>query len=225
MGEAIGQMLPFAVGVMVSPMPVVAIVLMLVTPQARSNGIAFVLGWILGIGFVGVILLLLAATAEVGEQGEPAAWIDWLKLLLGLLLLVVAIRQWAGRPDTDADVRMPKWLGALDSITPVKATGLALLLGTVNPKNLVFIIGGAAAVAETGIAAGGQAIAWVVFTAIASVGVAAPLAIYLGMGDRSAEKLEGMKSWMIRNNAAVMAVLCLVVGAKLIGDAITGLST
>src|SRR5688572_1844907 len=103
MGEAIGQMLPFAVGVMVSPMPVVAMVLMLVTPQARSNGIAFVLGWILGIGFAGAILLLLAATVEVGEQGEPAAWIDWLKLLLGLLLLVVAIRQWEGRPDTDAE--------------------------------------------------------------------------------------------------------------------------
>ena len=53
MGAAVGQMLPYAVGVMVSPMPVVAMVLMLVTPQARANGIAFVLGWILGIALGG----------------------------------------------------------------------------------------------------------------------------------------------------------------------------
>ena len=119
---------------------------------------------------------------------------------------------------------MPKWLTALDTITPVKAAGLALLLGTVNPKNLIFIIGGVAAVAQTGVSAGSQAIAWVVFTVIASVGVAVPLTIYLALGDRSEEKLEGLKSWMIRNNTAIMAVLCLVVGAKLIGDAITGLS-
>lgn len=224
MGEAIGQMLPYAVGVMVSPMPVVAMVLMLVTPQARANGIAFVLGWILGIGLAGTILLLLAGPADVGGEGEPATWVDWLKLLLGLLLLLLAVRQWRGRPDTDADVRMPKWLTALDTITPVKAAGLALLLGTVNPKNLIFIIGGVAAVAQTGVSAGSQAIAWVVFTVIASVGVAVPLTIYLALGDRSEEKLEGLKSWMIRNNTAIMAVLCLVVGAKLIGDAITGLS-
>jgi threonine/homoserine/homoserine lactone efflux protein len=144
--------------------------------------------------------------------------------VLGLLLLVVAIRQWTGRPDTDAEVRMPKWLGALDSITPPKAAGLAVLLSTVNPKNLIFIIGGAAAVAQAGVSAGSEAVAWVVFTVIASVGVGVPLAIYLGLGDRSAAKLEGLKAWMIRNNVAVMAVLCLVVGAKLIGDAITGLS-
>jgi hypothetical protein len=43
MGEAIGQLLPFAVGVAVSPMPIVAVVLMLVTPRAWSNGPAFLL--------------------------------------------------------------------------------------------------------------------------------------------------------------------------------------
>ena len=35
--------------------------------------------------------------------------------------------------------------------------------------------------------------------------------------------LDELKSWMAAHNAAIMAVLCLVIGAKLIGDAITGL--
>ena len=53
MGEAIGQLLPFAVGVAVSPTPIVAMVLMLITPKARVNGVVFVLGWILGICVAG----------------------------------------------------------------------------------------------------------------------------------------------------------------------------
>jgi hypothetical protein len=36
--------------------------------------------------------------------------------------------------------------------------------------------------------------------------------------------LERLKNWMAANNTAIMAVLCLIIGVKLIGDAITGFS-
>jgi Sap, sulfolipid-1-addressing protein len=93
MGEAIGQLLPFAVGVAVSPMPIVAVVLMLVTRRARTNGPAFLVGWIAGIAILGAILLAIAGPASASDDGRPAAWVDWLKLVLGLLLLLVAARQ------------------------------------------------------------------------------------------------------------------------------------
>jgi hypothetical protein len=64
MGEAIGQLLPFAVGVAVSPMPIVAVVLMLVTPRARTNGPAFLLGWIVGIALAGAVLLAIAGPSR-----------------------------------------------------------------------------------------------------------------------------------------------------------------
>ena len=53
MGDAIGQVLSFGVGVALSPVPIIAVVLMLGTPRARSNGPAFVAGWILGLAVVG----------------------------------------------------------------------------------------------------------------------------------------------------------------------------
>jgi len=224
MGEAIGQLLPFAVGVAVSPMPVVAMVLMLMTSQARASGVAFVLGWMLGIGVAGAILLALAGPSDASSDGAPADWVDWLKLLLGALLLLIAVKEWRARPAGDAEPPAPKWMGALESLTPVKAGLIALALGTINPKNLLLIIGGAAAVAQTGISGGDQAIAWIVFTLIASIGVAAPLVIYFAMGARASAILDGIRHWMVRNNTAVMAVLCLIVGVKLIGDAITGFS-
>ncbi len=53
MGQAIGGSLPLAIGIAVSPIPIIAVVLMLTTPVARVNGPAFVLGWLLGLGVIG----------------------------------------------------------------------------------------------------------------------------------------------------------------------------
>lgn len=223
MGEAIGAVLPFAVGVAISPMPVVAMVLMLLTPRARSNGVTFVLGWMLGIAVAGAILIAIAGPAGANDEGAPADWVSWLKLLLGILLVLVAVKEWKARPGPDEEVAMPKWMSALDGMTPPKAGGLALLLGTVNPKNLLLIVGGAAAVAQLGAPTSDETMAWIVFTLIATLGIATPLGIYLALGDRAGATLDELKTWMTRNNTAVMAVLCLVIGVKLLGDGIAGL--
>ncbi len=94
MGNAIGQTLSLAVGVALSPVPIIAVILMLVTPRARSNGPAFVLGWLVGLAIVGTIVLLLAGPANANDGGEPATSVDVLKLVLCLLLVLVALRQW-----------------------------------------------------------------------------------------------------------------------------------
>jgi threonine/homoserine/homoserine lactone efflux protein len=224
MGQAIGQLLPFAVGVAVSPMPIVAVVLMLVTPQARTNGPAFLLGWLVGVGIGGAILLALAGPTNASSDGAPADWVSWLKLLLGAALVLLAAKQWRGRPHEGDEVATPKWMGALDNFTPVKALLGGVVLSIANPKNLLLIVGGAAALAQFGLSAGDQTVCWIVFTVIASVGVGAPVVIYFAMGERAAAILDELKTWMARNNAVVMAVLCLIIGVKLVGDAITGLS-
>ena len=63
------------------------------------------------------------------------------------------------------------------------------------------------------------------FVAVATIGPGAPVAIYFAMGERSKAILDELRSWMAQNNAAIMAVICLLIAAKLIGDGITGLST
>ena len=80
----------------------------------------------------------------------------------------------------------------------------------------------AAAIAQTGISGGDQAIALAIFVLIGSLGVIAPLGLYFGLGSRSAKTLEALKSWMAANNAVIMAVMLLVIGAKLLGDGISG---
>ena len=52
-----------------------------------------------------------------------------------------------------------------------------------------------------------------------------PVAIAFGMGDRARGILDDLKAWMGLHNAAIMAVLCLVIGAKLAGDGLSGLGS
>jgi threonine/homoserine/homoserine lactone efflux protein len=224
MGQAIGESLPVAVGVALSPIPIVAVILMLVTPRGRANGPAFVLGWVLGLAVVGTIVLSVAGGADATSEGETATWADVLKLVLGALLLLVATRQWRARPHEGEQPPTPKWMGALERFTPLKAAGAGALLSAMNPKNLLLAISGAVAIASVGVSSGEEAGAYAVFVLVGSAGVAAPVVIYFALGDRSAALLERMKNWLAWHNAVIMAVLLLVIGAKLVGDAISGFS-
>jgi hypothetical protein len=225
MGEAVGGSLPLAVGIALSPIPIIAVVLMLTSRKAKVNGPAFVLGWLLGLGIVGAIVLSLAGPAGGSTAGSPATWVSWLKLVLGVLLLLIALQQFRGRPHGDEQGQMPKWMATIDKTTPVGALGLAALLSGANPKNLLLAVGGAATIAQTGISGGQQAIAYLIFALIGTVGVAIPVGIYFAMGARSAALLAGLKDWLSRHNAVIMSVLCLIIGAKLIGDAISALTS
>ncbi len=224
MGQAIGGSLPLAIGIAISPIPIIAVVLILTTPRARVNGPAFILGWLLGLGVIGAIVLAIADPAKASSSGAPATGVSWLKIALGVLLLLVAVRQFRGRPHDQEQAAMPNWMGAIDNFKPLAAVGTGALLAGANPKNLLLAVGGAATIAQTGIAAAQQAIAYVIFAVIATIGVGAPVGIYFAMGNRSQDILGRLKDWMGQHNAVIMSVLCLIIGAKLIGDAISALT-
>jgi hypothetical protein len=224
MGQAIGGSLALAVGIALSPIPIIAVVLMLTTPRARANGPAFVLGWLLGLGVVGAIVLAVAGPANASTSGAPATWVSWLKIILGAGLLLIAVRQFRGRPHGEDQAPMPKWMGAIENFKPAAALGAGVLLAGANPKNLLLAVAGAATIAQTGIAGAQQAIAYLIFAVIATIGVGTPVVIYFAMGERSQELLGKLKNWMGQHNAVIMSVLCLIIGAKLIGDAISALT-
>jgi hypothetical protein len=54
--------------------------------------------------------------------------------------------------------------------------------------------------------------------------VATPVVISLAMGQRSAVLLERLKLWMLEHNAIIMAVLCFLIAAKLLGDGVASLT-
>src|SRR5690349_12275038 len=163
--QAIGQLLPTAAAVALSPIPIVAVIIVLGSPRARSNGPAFALGWIVGLTVVSVVVLLVAGGAD-DPDSATAAGVDWGRAALGLLLVAMAHRQWKKRPKHGETAEMPKWISSVESISAGRALGLGLLLSAVNPKNLILTAAAAATIAEAGMGAGDEAIAVAVFVAL-----------------------------------------------------------
>ena len=223
MGQAIGQSLPFAVGLAVSPFPLVAMVLILGTPHGRVNGPVFALASIAGMAAVGALVLVLAGDEAATDSGAPARWVTWLRLVLGLLLLAYAAKGFLRRPPADAEQKTPGWMRALDSLTVVGAAGMGVLLSALNPKNLVLAVAGAAAIAQQDLPAGQAAGALAVMVAIGTLGVTVPLAMTLVLGARGDAALGSVKDWMVRNNGLIIAVVALIFGVSLVGDAISAL--
>src|SRR5215216_2486659 len=223
MGQAIGEILPLAIGVAISPVPIIAIVLMLGTPRARSNGLAFALGWVAGLTIVGGALLAVASGNSENDDGGPATWVSLVKLALGILFLLLALRTWRGRPRGGQEVAMPKWMQAIDTFTTGKSLGFGVLLSGVNPKNLALTIAAGTTIAQTGISGGEAAGTLAIFILVGSLSILAPVVVYFALGPKATTILDELKTWMAAHNAAIMAVLLLVLGVKLIGDAIGGL--
>jgi Sap, sulfolipid-1-addressing protein len=224
MGAAIGDVLPLAIGIAISPVPIIAIILMLLTPQAKGNGLAFLCGWLLGLVVVGTIALVVANSAGVSTSTGPSETASVIRLLLGVLLLLAALRRWRARPQPGQEAPLPKWMEALDGFTPVKSFGAGALLSGVNPKNLVLNLAAAAGIAQAGLTGAEQAIVVAVLVVIGSLGIIAPVAVYFAMGENATHMLDGWKAWLAVHNAAVMVVLFLVFAMVLIGKGISGLS-
>ena len=217
MGAAIGNMLASAVGVAISPVPIIAVILMLFTTRATANSISFLVGWILGLAVAGGVVLALDLEASDGSESTGGGWV---KVAIGLLFLGLGWRNWTGRPTGDEHAEMPGWMATIDDFTAAKSFGLAFVLAAVNPKNLGLTISAVVKITGSGLTSGEEIGTLVVFVMIASITVAVPVIANLVLGAKAEGGLETMKEWLINYNNVVMTVLFVVLGAKVLGDGI-----
>jgi threonine/homoserine/homoserine lactone efflux protein len=221
--EAIGHILPLGLVIALSPVPIIAVVLMLAGDRARTTGPAYLIGFVAGLAVLGAVVLLVSSAIGPSEDSEPSTWVSVLLIVLGVALVLLAVKTWRGRPRAGEDAALPKWMAAIDGLHAPKALGFGALLAAANPKNLMVIVAAAAEIAGTGIDGGQKAIAYAVFILIATAGVTAPVAVHVALGERSREPLDAVKSWMAANNTVIMAVITLVIGVKILGDGLAGL--
>jgi threonine/homoserine/homoserine lactone efflux protein len=224
MGEVIGDLLPLAIGVAISPIPIIAVILMLLSKQPAKASAGFLVGWLVGITLVTVVVLLLVGQAADTSSGKPSTISSILKLVLGALLVLMALRQWQSRPKEGETGTMPKWMNAIASFTFGKAAGLGFLLSAVNPKNLIMCLGAGTTIGAAHLSGTDQVIVVVIFVLIAASTVLAPVVLYMSASARMRHPLEELRAWLTQNNAAVMGVLLLVIGVSLIGKGIAGLT-
>ncbi len=217
MNEVIGEILPLAIGVAISPMPIIAVILMLLAPRAAATAAAFLVGWVAGIVVVATAVTLIAANSGLSSGGSGSSASATLKIIVGVLLLVLAWRQWRSRPRPGQEPATPGWLKAIDSLTPAKAAGLGFLLSAINPKNLLMILGAGVVIGQANLPAGQTAVVIAIFTVLAACTVAVPVIVFAASRAKATVWLTDLKAWLIAHNAAVMTVLLLIIGVVLIG--------
>lgn len=217
MGAVIGDLLPLAVGVAISPIPIVAAILMLLSANAGSTSVGFAIGWVVGIVVAAGVFVLLSGS--IGLSGGHRSSVSWIRIALGALLVVFAVRQWRSRGDTS----VPKWMQAIDRLTLSRAAGLGVALAAVNPKNLLLCVSAGVAIGAAGQPAGTDVVAVLVFTVIAASTVLLPVVGYTVAADRLRGPLDSLKNWLQANNHQVMAIVLLIMGAAVIGKGLGGL--
>lgn len=221
MYEVLGDIIPFAVGVALSPLPVIAALLLVMAPVGARGGLAFLTARLLA--FAALTTLFAWASDLVDDAADSTVPAAIARLVLGGVLLVWAVLKWRGRPQGDAQGKLPGWMASIDAMRAAAAFRLGLVLTVVNPKEIAFAAGAGFTIGGAFLGAGEMVLAGAVFVLLACASVAVPVLAVLIGGARTAPNLAEARSWLVRNNAAVLAIVLLVLGAMLIGSGLSGL--
>ena len=216
----LSETLPFAIGVAASAVAVIALVLILQGSRALSSGVSFTLGWVLGVG----VVCAAGVAFGLAVSDDPARWTQWLRSLLGALLLIAAIRKWRQRVPSGQEPTPPKWMSGLQDSAPGKAAVLGFLLGGINPKNLMLTLGAAATLGASSLSSSELWITGIAYVVVASVTVLVPMGIYILMRSKADELLANLGEWMKSKSDAITIVVLVIFGVKLLLGGLAGLT-
>ena len=215
---------PFAVGIAISPVPIITVILALFSKKAKWNGPAFLLGWAMGIAVVAIPVLIISESSNLVPETKASLTASIVRLALGILLLLIAIRNWKKRPKKGEEGVIPKWLMVIETVSPLKVFAVGFFFADLtNPKNTALTVAGTLSIAHSEIPATAKPILLAIFILMSSVGIAIPVIYYLAGGSHAKKILDIWKKWLIQNNATVMATLFLVFGSILISQGMKGL--
>ncbi|MEK9956835.1 MAG: GAP family protein [Actinomycetota bacterium] len=218
--STLSETLPFAIGVAASAVAVIALVLILQGSRALPSGLSFTLGWVLGVG----VVCAVGVAFGLAVSDDPARWTQWLRTLLGALLLVAAVRKWRQRVPSGQEPTPPKWMSGLQDSAPGKAAVLGFLLGGINPKNLMLTLGAAATLGASGLSSSELWITGIAYVVVASLTVLVPMGIYVLMRSKADELLANLGEWMKSNSDAITIVVLVIFGVKLLLGGLAGLA-
>ena len=227
MGELILSLVPVALGVVLSPLAIMALVAVLLSRNARMNGIAYLIGWVVGLAGLMALFLWLFPVLEVHAIGEPPLWVAIVRVLIGLFLAAAAvwvyrkgrahiIRMAAASSPRDvvaASPQLPGWLHSVESFRPGRTLLLGVGLFVLNPVDASCAILAALDISLSDV--GATAAAWVAiaFVVIGTLPIALPVLYVVVRGPQAQPLLDRVRTWIAGNTHVLNAALLLVIGA------------
>lgn len=212
MGNVIAEILPYAVGVAISPIPIIAVVLMLLSPKAKTASIGLLAGWVAGIIVTVTVFILVSEMLPKDRSDGSMPIVGTIKIVLGAVFLFMAIRQWRSRPKKGTEVALPTWMQAIDKTGVMSAAVIGVLLAAVNPVNMLMLSSAGLTIGSSELRGGDLVIVVAVFVATAASTMVIPVIGYLFAAPTLARPLDLLRGWLARNNAIIIALLLLVIG-------------
>ncbi|WP_271001025.1 GAP family protein [Listeria seeligeri] len=218
MDSAISAILSPAVGILISPFPIVGLILILLSNKARINSIFYTVGWIVGniaVFFIGLFLM----GSAVSSSEDQSMVVKIVLLVLGVLLILLGAHDFMKRSKNGEEATTPKWFEKMSHIKPGGAMVFAFVLSAVNPKNMLLSLTAGVSVGTLNLAGGQEITATIIFGIIACCSIYIPTIAFLIAGRKLNNVLDITRKWLIQNNSVIMAVLFLFIGLSVISKA------
>ncbi len=215
--DVISSTLSSAIAIAISPVPIIAVILMLMTSRATRLGLSFLIAWFLGIVVAITVTALLSGVIPEPSTDSTQPVLGVIMLLLGVGLLLLGVRQWRTRPAPGVAAELPAWMAKIDSLGVPATFGLGFALAAVNPKNLLVAASAGAVIGHAELPVGEFIGTVAIFSAIAALSVLLPVLIAMLAPRAAVKALTGIRTWLTDNNAAIMTVLLVLIGFNVIG--------
>ncbi len=215
---------PLIIGSAVVPIQIIITILLLRSSAGRMTAVAWVAGMATVRLIQGVVFGLLVSSgteATTAEPGSASPFTASLLLVLGLLLLVLALRQLLHHPDEDAPP--PKWLTMTETMKPGKAFLIGAGLLAIGAKFWVFTLGAISAISDAGLGQPGSTLTFLLFVVLAQSVQITVLVAAFAAPRKSEALLSHASSWLTAHNRVIVIVLGVVFGLWFLAKGLTGL--
>lgn len=216
------DLLVIGIGIAVNPIPLTAFILVLASKGGVRKGAAFLFGWLLSLAAVIAVTAFARGDEPSDSDSTPSLAALAVKMLIGVALVLIAVRQRRrmGRPKPPK--KPPKWQTGIDNMSPWYAIGLGPL---VQPWGLIaagvaIIIG-----AEDTMTEAQSITALVLFCLVGSSSYLAMELYAAFRPEKTQAFLTRLRAWIDGHTDQIIVVASLVLGFYLIGisiyDAVT----
>ena len=215
----IGLSIPIAIGLALSPLPIIAMVLALMSAGGRTRGTFLLLGRVLAL--VVVFAVVIGASDAITALADLVSLPPVVKVVLGFALIVFGIVKW--RPKASGPAALPGWMTTLETASPPKAFGLGFLLTVANPKELGLLTAAGVTIGGAALTIPEEIVVALAVVFVACLSIAIPLLAAVVAPTWMTPRLQTMRAWLERNNSTIMAILLIVIGAIVAGGALLNL--
>jgi len=209
------NLLLIGVAVALDPLPLTAFVVILPSKRGVRKGAAYVFGWLVSLAIVVAVTVAATGNNPPKPSTVPSLASLAVKIAIGTVLVVIAVRQRRRRGQPKKPKKPPKWQEHVDNMSPWFALGLA---PTLQPWTL--IAAGAATVVEAKLTSWESYLALAGFCLLGSASYIA-MEIYAGFRPKQSQAfLAKFRTWMENHTDQVIIIGCLLLGFWLIASSI-----